>query len=152
MVVNAIGDDRLSRREVTLRILPFEVSGSTMQGWLRAACANGLLRRERHVIARTREYVYFKSILGESVSDDFGAFVFMAICPCCGDGRRIEFVGAGVDIEHSHGHMTWDCHGCGNDLRLADCVSASELVRSWTTWKDSRNPDLDIVLPLASPC
>ena len=116
---------------------------------------NGLLDRIRAKNTRGIEYVYFAVGEGEGaelVANDFVLFTIDARCPSCAHEKLIEFEGNAADLQQTHGAMTWDCLGCGDYVRLSDCMIWRDLLKLWTDWRDSRNPDMDIRVPICSIC
>lgn len=151
-IVSVIGDQRLNRRQVAARVKKelSNVAGQTVYNWLIRAWKKGLLGRIGVPKAGGGlEHRYFKRD-GASPSfdeqSDKKSFVVQVFCPACGHDRRIECDNAQV-LQTMYGRMSWSCHGCGDYVRLYDCIDADELLKLYMMRLDAQNPDLDLRLP-----
>ena len=153
LVVSVVGDKRLTRKDVFATVKEtHDVQAATVNRWLIVALEKGLLDRFR-TNARGNEYAYFKAggdCPLESERQPRESFTIQAACPACGNDKRIEFEGNSSDVEYMHGKMAWSCGGCGDYVRLWDCIIWRELLKLWTDWRDSWEPDMDIRLPNVS--
>jgi len=145
-IVSLIGDNKLTVNEV--HELNEVHSRHMIYRYLNIAYKQGLLQRESHKLEKStgREYVYYKSdSKAKAVEiDELGEpFVLQVFCKSCGQDKMIKLPNHVSAIESSHSSMAWSCCGCGDYVRLYQCLELKELSRVYTTWIDKKNPDIE---------